>query len=81
MKRICRIGPLLGVVTTAFATIIPSGTPAELTRLSRKQTRRYGGSGQPIGSSARGERAAPNGGSPNLTKFLRVPGGGNNRPQ
>jgi hypothetical protein len=26
MKRICRIGPLLGVVTTAFATIIPSGT-------------------------------------------------------
>jgi hypothetical protein len=45
-------------------------TPAELTRLSRKQTRRYGGSGQPIGSSARGERAAPNGGSPNLTKFF-----------
>ena len=26
MKRICRIGPLLGVVTTAFATMIPSGT-------------------------------------------------------
>lgn len=26
MRRICRIGPLLGVVTTAFATIIPSGT-------------------------------------------------------